>query len=35
MEIHTMVPDKATLTALRRLSDALGSPDATPPDEAE
>ena len=35
MEIYTMVPDKATLAALKRLSDALGSPDASPPDEAE
>ena len=35
MEIYTMVPDKATLAALKQLSDALGSPDATPPDEAE
>ena len=26
MEIYTMVPDKATLAALKRLSDALGSP---------
>jgi len=35
MEIYTMVPDKATLAALKRLSDAPGSPDATLPDEAE
>jgi hypothetical protein len=34
MEIYTMVPDRATLAALKKLSDALGSPDATPPDEA-
>ena len=26
MEIYTMVPDKAALAALKRLSDALGSP---------
>ena len=26
MEIYTMVPDKATLAALKRLSDALSSP---------
>ena len=32
MEIYTMVPDKETLAAL---SDALSSPDAMPPDEAE
>jgi integrase len=35
MELYTMVPDKATRAALKRLSDALGAPDATPPDEAE
>jgi hypothetical protein len=35
MEIYTMVPDKTTIAALKRLSDALGAPDATPPDEAE
>jgi hypothetical protein len=35
MEIYTMVPDKATLAALKRLSDTLSSPDAMPPDEAE
>ena len=35
MEIYTMVPDKATLAALKRLSDALSSSDATPLDEAE
>jgi integrase len=34
MEIYTMVPDKATRAALKRLSDALGAPDAVPPDEA-
>jgi hypothetical protein len=31
MEIYTMVPDRTTLAALKRLSDALGSPDATLP----
>jgi hypothetical protein len=35
IEIYTMVPDKQTLAALKRLSDALGSPDATLPDDAE
>ena len=35
MEIYTMVPDKATLAALKRLSDALGSPDAVLQDDAE
>jgi hypothetical protein len=30
-----MVPDKTTLAALKRLSDALGSPDATLPDDAD
>jgi hypothetical protein len=35
IEIYTMVPDKATLAALKRLSDALSFPDATPPDDAE
>jgi integrase len=35
MEIYTMVPDKTTRAALKRLSDALGSPDATPPDDAD
>jgi hypothetical protein len=35
MEIYTMVPDKATLAALQQLSDALGSPDAALPDDAE
>jgi hypothetical protein len=35
MEIYTMVPDKATLAALKRLSDALGSPDAGLPDDPE
>ena len=35
MEIYTTVPDKATLAALKRLSDALGSPDAKLPDHAE
>jgi integrase len=35
MEIYTMVPDEATLAALKRLSDALGSPDAKLPDGSE
>jgi integrase len=35
MEIYTMVPDKTTIAALKRLSDALGAPDAMPPDEAD
>ena len=35
MEIYTMVPDKATLAALKRLSDALSSPDAALPDDAD
>jgi integrase len=35
MEIYTMVPDKTTRAALKQLSDALGSPDATPPDDAD
>jgi integrase len=35
MELYTMVPDKTTRAALKRLSDALTAPDATPPDEAE
>jgi hypothetical protein len=35
MEIYTMVPDKDTLAALKRLSDALSSPDAMLPDDAE
>jgi hypothetical protein len=35
MVIYTMVPDRQTLAALKRLSDALGSPDATLPDDAE
>jgi hypothetical protein len=35
MEIYTVVPDTATLAALKRLSDALGSPAASPPDDAE
>jgi integrase len=35
MEIYTMVPDKTTRAALMRLSDALGSPDAALPDDAE
>jgi integrase len=35
MEIYTMVPDKATLAALKRLGDALSSPDAVLPDDAE
>jgi hypothetical protein len=34
MEIYTMVPDKATLAALKRLSDALSSPDAALPNDA-
>ena len=34
-EIYTMVPDKATLAALKRLSDALSAPDAALPDDAE
>ena len=28
-----MVPDKATLAALKRLSDALSAPDAAAPNE--
>jgi integrase len=35
MELYTMVPDEATLAALKRLSDALGSADAALPDEGE
>ena len=35
LEIYTMVPDKTTLAALKRLSDALGFPDAMLPDDAE
>jgi integrase len=35
MEIYTMVSDKTTRAALKRLSDALASPDATPPDDAD
>jgi hypothetical protein len=35
MEIYTMVPDKAALAALKRLGDALSSPDAALPDDAE
>ena len=35
MELYTMVPDKATLAALKRLGDALGSADAALPDDAE
>jgi hypothetical protein len=35
MDIYTMVPDEATLAALKRLSGALGSLDATLPDDAE
>jgi len=35
MELYTMVPDEATLAALRRLSDALSSADAALPDEGE
>ena len=30
MEIYTMVPGKATLAAIKRLSDALGSPGRCP-----
>jgi hypothetical protein len=33
MEIYTMVPDKATLAALKRLGDALSSTDAVLPDD--
>ncbi len=35
MEIYTMVSDKPTRAALKRLSDALGSADATPPNDAD
>ena len=35
MELYTRVPDKATLAALKRLSDALGSADAALPHAAE
>ena len=35
MELYTMVPDKATLAALKRLSDALSSPDAALLDDVE
>ena len=35
MEIYTMVPDKMTRAALKRLSDALGSPDAALPDDTD
>ena len=35
MELYTMVPDKATLAALKRLSDALSSADAALPDDVE
>ena len=35
MEPYTMVPDKATLAALKRLNDALSSPDAALPDDVE
>jgi hypothetical protein len=35
MELYTMVPDEATLAALKRLGDALGSADAALPDDAE
>ncbi len=35
MEIYTMVPDKTTLDAFRRLSDALAMSPAEPPEEAE
>jgi hypothetical protein len=30
-----MVPDETTLAALKRLSDALSSADARPPDDVE
>jgi len=35
MELYTMVPDEATLAALKRLGDALGSADAVLPDDAK
>jgi integrase len=35
MEIYTMVPDKTTLEALRRLSDALALPPAELPEDAQ
>jgi hypothetical protein len=35
MEIFAMVPDKTTRAALKRFSDALGSPGAVPPDDAD
>ena len=35
MELYTMVPDEATLAALKRLGDALNSADAALPDDAE
>jgi hypothetical protein len=35
MELYTVVPDEATLAALKRLSDALDSADAALPDAAE
>jgi hypothetical protein len=35
MEIYTMVPDKTTLAALKRLGDALGFPNAGLPDDPE
>ena len=35
MEIYTMLPDKVTRAALKRLSDALGSPDAALPDDTD
>ncbi len=34
MELYTIVPDKATRAALKRISDALSSPDAALPDDA-
>ena len=35
MEIYTLVPDKATRAALKRLSDALDSSETTLPDDAD
>jgi integrase len=35
MEIYTMVPDRTTIAALKRLSDTLSAPDAAPPDDTE
>jgi integrase len=35
MEIYTLVSDKTTRAALKRLSDALASPDAIPPGDAD